>query len=165
MSKSFFALTSAAALAALLTAGAALAHDYKVGSVVIDHPWSRATAPGAANAAAYFTLTNTGGAPDRLLSASTPAAGKAELHTHLMDNGVMRMRPVEAIDVAPGTPATLAPGGLHVMLLGLAKPLEKGQSFPLTLVFEKGGSVTVEVSIQGAGDAQPAHGGHGQPKS
>lgn len=150
----------AATAAALLSAGAALAHGFKVGTVEIDHPWSRATAPGAPNGATYFTLNNTGAEADRLLSASSPAAAKVELHTHMMDNGVMRMRPVDAIEVTPGSPTTLAPGGLHVMLLGLKQPLVKGKAFPLTLVFEKGGPVTVQVDVQGAGDTAPSHGGH-----
>ncbi|MBP2230590.1 copper chaperone PCu(A)C [Azospirillum agricola] len=149
----------------LFGTGGALAHDYKAGPIAIDHPWARATAPSAPNGAAYFVLNSVGPDGDRLLSASTPVAEKAELHTHLMDNGVMKMRPVNAIEVTPGSPAALAPGGLHVMLLGLKQPLVKGRSFPLTLVFEKAGAATVQVDVQGAGEAAPAHrapdaGGH-----
>ncbi len=143
----------------LLGASAASAHGFKAGAVEIDHPWSRATAPSAANGAAYFVLSTNGKEEDRLLSASTPVAEKAELHTHLMDNGVMKMRPVNAIEVAPGSPTALAPGGLHVMLLGLKQPLVKGKSFPLTLVFEKAGPTVVQVDVQGAGETAPSHGG------
>lgn len=154
------------ALAAILVCAAtgALAHGYKSGTVEIDHPWSRATAPGAPNGAAYFVLTNLGKDDDRLTAASSPVAEKVELHTHIADNGVMKMRPVNAIEVSPGSPTTLAPGGLHVMLLGLKQPLVKGKAFPLTLVFEKGGPVTVQVEVQGPGETTPAHRNQGQMK-
>ena len=150
-------------LAALMmfAAGTALAHGYKAGSVEIEHPWARATAPSAQNGAAYLVLNGTGKESDRLVSAATPAAEKAELHTHLMDNGVMKMRPVDAIEVTPGSPTALQPGGLHIMLLGLKQPLVKGKAFPLTLTFEKAGPVTVQVAVQGAGAAAPAHDGMG----
>ncbi|MDQ2105509.1 copper chaperone PCu(A)C [Azospirillum isscasi] len=157
----------ALALAVLtaLTAGTALAHDYKAGSVAVDHPWARATAPSARNGSAYMVLSTSGQDGDRLLSASTPAADKAELHTHLMDNGVMKMRQVDAIEVAPGSATALQPGGLHVMLFGLKQPLAQGKAFPLTLTFEKAGPVTVQVDVQGAGSAAPSHGGAGGPQA
>ena len=74
----------------------------------------------------------------------------------------MKMRPVEAIEVHPGTPTVLKPGGLHVMLMGLAAPLKKGQRVPLTLTFEKAGSIEVEAMVQGVASMQPGHdeGGH-----
>lgn len=152
--------------AAMLIAGTgiALAHGYKAGSIEIGHPWARATASSAPNAAAYLVLNNAGAEADRLVSVSTPVADKAELHTHLVDNGVMKMRPLTAIEVTPGSPTTLAPGGLHIMLLGLKQPLAKGKAFPLTLVFDKAGPVTVQVDVQAAGDGAPAHGGQGAGK-
>lgn len=150
---------------ALLTAGAAFAHGFKVGAIEIDHPWARATAPGAANGAVYFTLTGVGADGDRLVSAASPVADKVELHMHIHDNGVMKMRPVNAIEVTPGSPTTLQPGGLHVMLLGLKQPLAKGKSFPLTLTFEKAGPTVVQVDVQGPGDMDPSHNaGHGDKK-
>lgn len=159
-----FAMTrmtlSVAALCAALAAGiagSATAHGYKAGPIEVEHPWARATAGSVPNGAAYLVLTDHGSAPDRLVSASSPAAERAELHMHMMDNGVMKMRPVDAIEVTPGSSTTLAPGGLHIMLFGLREPLVKGKAFPLTLVFEKAGAVTVEVDVQGAGAATPAH--------
>lgn len=148
-------------LAAALTfiAGAALAHDYKKGGVHVDHPWSRATAPQARNGAAYFVLNATGAEGDRLLSAASPAAEKVELHTHLMEDGVMKMRPVTAIEVTPGSPTMLQPGGLHVMLLGLKAPLARGEKFPLTLTFEKAGELKVDVNVEEAGAGAGAPGG------
>lgn len=139
------------ALAAL--AGPALAD----GPVSVTGAWARAGAPAAKAGAAFLTVTNAGSAPDRLVAARTPIAEKAELHTHLMDNGVMKMRAVDAIDVAPGAPVTLKPGGLHVMLMGLKQPLTEGSRFPVTLTFDKAGAVTVEVTVQGAAAMGPAH--------
>lgn len=147
----------------MVAAGTALAHGYKAGAIEIEHPWARATAPSAPNGAAYLVLNGTGGGSDRLVSAATPVADKAELHTHLMDNGVMKMRPVDAIEVTPGSPTALQPGGLHIMLLGLKQPLVKGKAFPLTLTFEKAGPVTVQVDVEGAGAGTPSHGGMTEP--
>ena len=157
----------ALALAALIavTAGTALAQGFKAGPVDIEHPWARATASSARNGAAYMVLSTHGPDGDRLLSASSPAADKAELHTHQMDNGVMKMRQVDAIEVAPGSPTALQPGGLHVMLFGLKQPLAQGKTFPLTLTFEKAGSVTVEVNVESAGAVTPPHGGAGGPQA
>ncbi|PWC86167.1 hypothetical protein TSH100_13585 [Azospirillum sp. TSH100] len=145
---------------ALLGAGTALAHSYKAGPIEIGHPWARATAPSAPNGGAYLSLTNTGTTEDHLVAASTPAAGKAELHTHLNENGVMKMREVPPIAIAPGETVTFAPGGLHIMLLGLKQPLEKGARIPMTLRFEKAGSVEVQIAVEAAGQAAPQAEGH-----
>jgi copper(I)-binding protein len=144
-----------------LIAGSALAHGFKAGSLEIEHPWARATAPSARTGAVYLTVNNTGAEADRFVSASTPVAEHTELHTTINDNGVMRMRAVDSLEVAPGSPATLAPGALHLMLMGLKEPLTKGKAFALTLTFEKAGPVTVQVAVQGAGDTAPEHHGMG----
>ncbi|KAA0592598.1 copper(I)-binding protein [Azospirillum lipoferum] len=144
-----------AAALALFGAGTALAHSYKAGPIEIGHPWARATAPSAPNGGAYLSLTNTGTTEDHLVAASTPAAEKAELHTHLNENGVMKMREVPPIAIAPGETVKFAPGGLHIMLLGLKQPLEKGARIPMTLRFEKAGSVEVEIAVEAAGQAAP----------
>ncbi|CAO3431109.1 copper chaperone PCu(A)C [Azospirillum doebereinerae] len=143
----------AALLALAALAGPALAD----GPVTVTAAWARAGAPAAKAGAAFLTVTNTGAESDRLVAAQTPVADKAELHTHLMDNGVMKMRAVDSIDVAPGAPVTLKPGGLHVMLMGLKQPLTEGSRFPVTLTFDKAGAVTVEVTVQGAAAMGPAH--------
>ncbi len=148
-----------AALAVLTLAVPALAHGFKAGAIEIEHPWARATADGGANGAVYMVLNNEGKSADRLLSATSPAAAKVELHAHIDDNGVMRMRQVNAIDLGADATVKLAPGGLHVMLLGLTESLKKGKAFPLTLTFEKAGAVTVQVAVQGAGDLKPDHDG------
>ena len=140
-----------AAFAALL-AFPAFAADIKV-----DDAWARPTLGQARNGAAYLTISTTGTA-DRLIAASAPVAGKTELHTMTMNNNVMQMRPVDAIQVTPGTDVKLQPGGLHVMLLDLKSPLKLGEKFPLTLKFERGGEIQVQVEVR-----QPrAGGGHGQ---
>jgi hypothetical protein len=141
-----------AVLVSLVLATAARAQGVTVGDLTIDHPWARASA--IANSAAYMVISTKGSAPDRLVAAASPVAATVELHTHVVEGDVMRMRPVKAIDIDPGTPAVLAPGGLHVMLMGLKGPLEEGKRFPLTLTFEKAGPVTIDVPVEAAGTTQ-----------
>lgn len=136
----------------VLSTGAALAADYKVGDLTISDPWSRALPPNAPAGAAYFTVTNQGQAQDRLVGAASDIAGKAELHTHVKAGEMMRMQKVDAVDIPAGGEATFAPGGNHVMLIGLKRPLKDGEQFPLTLEFEKAGKVRVEVPVRA--DAQ-----------
>ena len=120
----------------------------------VSNAWARATPGKAENGAAYLTIQSP--TPDRLLSVSTPVAKKAELHTMSMEGMVMKMRPLADLDIPAGQPVTLKPGGQHVMLLGLDAPLREGQSFPLTLTFEKAGTRTVTVAIEKPGAAGPA---------
>ena len=143
-----------AAVTAFTLAAPAFAHDYQLGTIKIGHPWARATV--AANGGAFLVLENTGTAADKLVSASTELAGKVELHTHIKEGDIMRMRPVAAIEVPAGKKVMLEPGGYHVMLLGLKKPLKEGERFPLTLQFEKAGKITVEIAVDkpGAGAEQ-----------
>ncbi len=145
-----------AALAGLLSLPA-LAHDYSAGALKIDHPWSRAMPASSPTAAVFMTISNSGGA-DRLLAASTPQAARAELHQHLNDNGVMRMREVSGGIVLPAAgQVKLAPGGLHLMLLQVPKQAVSGDRFPLQLQFEKAGKVTVEVKVEsGMAPVHPA---------
>ncbi|MBL8658886.1 MAG: copper chaperone PCu(A)C [Rhodospirillales bacterium] len=155
-----FELSALALAAALSFAPAAWAHEYKLGNLTIDHPWARASV--AANGAAYMIIGTSADTPDQLVAATSPAAGKVELHTHIVEGDIMRMRPVKAIEINPGEPAVLKPGGLHVMLIGLKAPLKEGEKFPLTLTFEKAGTVTVDVIVQGAGAGLPEHMGEHQ---
>ncbi len=136
------------ALPALLPA-AALAQP----AVTVDAPWTRAAGQGGTGAG-YMSLRAPGG--DRLLSATSPAATRVELHTHIRDGEVMRMRAVEAIEVPAGGAVTLAPGGLHLMLIGLTRPLAVGETVPVTLRFERGGEVQVALAVQAAGARGPA---------
>ncbi len=143
--------------ATLLLAGAALA---QTAPVEVTNAWARSTPAKAENGAAYLTLESA--TPDRLIGASTPVAGKAELHQMTMDNGIMKMRPLAAIDLPAGQKVTLKPGAMHIMLFGLKKPLETGQSFPLTLDFAKAGKREVTVMVEKIASMGPGmHAGSG----
>lgn len=138
------------------------AHDYRVGALRIDHPWARATAPAQKVGAGYLTIRNEGAEGDRLLAARTPLVPMVELHTHEIDaQGVARMRQIEAIDVPSGATVELAPGGLHLMFMGLVEPLRDGARFPVTLEFERAGAVEVEMQVEPAGSADHGYGAHG----
>ena len=151
----------AAALAGVV--GAAAAHGAKAGDIAIGHPWAPASLAGTSNGVAYLaSLENTGATADRLLRASTPAASRVELHTMALDGqGVMRMREIDALALAPKATLRMRPGmGAHLMLIGLKAPLKDGASFPLRLVFERAGSVDVEVRVQQAKPADAPASGH-----
>jgi len=151
-------------LAALLLAcafgsSAASAHEYALKSLKIDHPFARATPPGAKTGGVFVTVENTGSQPDRLMSVSSPVAAIAELHEMSVDAGVMRMRGVATLEVKPGETLQLKPGGYHVMLSELRQPLKVGDRFPMTLKFQNAGVVEVSVWVEemGAGGST-AHG-------
>ena len=136
--------------AGLVAASAALAQPTQLD---VANAWAGATPGKAENGAAYVTITSP--TADRLVSASTPVAKKAELHTMSMQGMVMKMRPISGVDIPPGQAVTLKPGGEHIMLMGLNQPLREGQSFPLTLNFEKAGPRTVTVTVEKAGAKGP----------
>ncbi len=140
----------ALALAPLVSA--ALAADYKLGALEIDHPWVRATPKGAKTAAGYVVIRNAGSTADRLIGASLADSGRAEVHEMTMDGGVMRMRPLpEGIEIKPGESVALKPEGLHLMFVDLKAPLVKDRPVKGTLTFAQAGSVDVEFSVQGIG--------------
>lgn len=118
-------------------------------AVSVDGAWARATVPGQMGSAAYFTIRN-GGGDDKLLSVSSPAAD-ASLHSTSMDNGVMRMRPLRALDIPANGSVELKPGGTHVMLMGLKQPLQAGASLELDLRFEKSGERKISAEVRPAG--------------
>ena len=129
--------------------------------VAIEKPWTRATAPGAQVGAGYMTIRNAGAA-DRLIGASSPAAAKVELHTHVNDNGVMKMREVPGGYEIPAKGSfELKPGGAHLMFMNLKAPLKEGDKVPVTLKFEKAGEVKTELPVGGMGSGSapmPMHG-------
>ncbi|MFP6800936.1 MAG: copper chaperone PCu(A)C [Pseudomonas sp.] len=136
-------------IAALLSPSLfANAHEYKVGELHIAHPWSREMPPVAPTAAAYFVVYNKGAEADRLLSVSTPHAGKAELHEHMHADGVMKMQQVENVTIPAGGEVKFEPMGYHVMMFNLKQQAKDGERFPLTLTFENAGKVDVEVAVQ-----------------
>ncbi len=146
-----------AALAPVLLAAApARADDFKTGSLSIEHPWTRATPGGAQVAGGYMTLINKGSAPDRLVGGSLEAAGKFELHEMSVDNGVMKMRTIGALEIPAGGLATLEPSGKHIMFTGLKRGLKAGEMLEETLVFEHAGKVPVRFVVEAAGARRPA---------
>lgn len=154
-------------LTLLLPALLAQAHEYEVGQLHIDHPWSREMPPVAPTAAAYFVVHNKGSEADRLLSVSTPVAGKAELHEHVHADGVMKMQQVQDVVIPAGGEVKFEPMGYHVMLFNLKQQAKDGERFPLTLNFEKAGKVDVEVAVQKEAPADHKHGmehGEGEHK-
>ena len=122
--------------------------------IKITNVWTKASI--GINGAAYATIENHSNEMDRLVAVETDVAGKAEIHTHLMEDGVMKMRQIKAIEVHPGAPAILKPGGDHLMLFKMKKKWVEGEEMPLTLVFEKAGKVDViaRVKAWGASDMQ-----------
>ena len=122
--------------------------------VAVTEAWSRATSEAAQTAAIYLTVT--AAEPDRLIAASTPAAETAELHQSRMQDGIMEMRPVPGgLAVLPGTPIHMAPGGYHLMLMGLKHPLHTGDSIAVTLTFEHAGTITAVAQVAGPGASAP----------
>lgn len=132
--------------------------SFALGDLVVENPWARESV--TRTGAAYLTVRNEGSAADRLIGVASEAADRVELHASTVQDGVMRMRAVEAVEVPAGGEAVLAPGGLHLMLIGLKAPLEEGGSFGLTLSFEKAGAVEVTATIEDIGHGGPADHGH-----
>jgi hypothetical protein len=140
------------AVLAVMLASPAMAHDYTVGALKIDHPWARATPKGASIGGGYMTVTNTGAEPDRLVGGSTDISKSFEIHEMSMDNGIMKMRMLpKGLEIKPGQSVTFKPGSYHVMLMGLKHQLVEGRHFKATLQFEKAGKVDVDFIIAGVG--------------
>ncbi|MCA0302786.1 MAG: copper chaperone PCu(A)C [Proteobacteria bacterium] len=144
------------ALVGVAFATPVFAHDYKVGSLEISHPWTRATAPTAKAGGGYVVITNKGATADRLVAAESNASQKVEIHEMKMDGNVMRMRELAGgLEIPPGGSVMLKPGGYHIMFMELKAPLAKGNKVPVTLVFEKAGKVDVDFAVQDMGSAEP----------
>jgi len=125
-------------------------------SIQVVDAWARATPPGVENGAVYCKILNRGGA-DRLVAARSSAARGAEIHASIAENGVVAMRRIEALSIGAGASVELAPGGTHVMLVGLAAPLAPGAKVELTLVFAAAGEIAVEVPVVDARAPPAAH--------
>ena len=123
-------------------------------TITVEHAWARATPGGARTGAAYMTLMNTGASADRLLSATTPVADQVQFHKEIEDNGVSRMREVHNVELSPGGKIIFKPGDMHMMIVGLKQPLKEGQTFPLSLQFEKARHIDVTVPIEKVGAMQ-----------
>ena len=163
------------AACALLLALPAVGHEETKSGVTVAHPWARATPGGSKTGAAYLEVKTDAQTADRLIGASSSVSGRAEIHTHIMDGDVMKMRRVDAIEVKPGSSVVLGPGGDHLMLMDLKAPLKEGDVVKITLTFEKAGPIDVEATVEPIGakgphglDHQPGHatdaGGHDDHK-
>ncbi len=152
---------SLAAAALALSVSFASAHEFKLGPLKIGHPWSRATPAGAKVGGGYLVIANDGDSDDTLVSATFESAGRTEIHQMSVDNGVMKMRPVEGgVAVPAHGKAELAPNGFHLMFMDLKQPLKQGEMMKGTLTFEKAGSVDVEFKV----DSIAAKGGEADHK-
>lgn len=132
---------------------------FQVGSLKITNLWTRATPGGATVAAGYVTITNTGTDSERLIGGSFPASARVEVHDMTMTDGVMKMRALaDGIEIKPGATVTLAPGGLHLMMMDLKQPVEVGAPIKAQLKFDKAGPVDVEFTISpiGGNSASPS---------
>jgi len=132
-----------------LIMGNAYAGEYKLGDLVIVHPYVRSTPPGAPVSGGYMTIRNTGSEPDHLVAGSADFAGKVEMHLMVMDGDVMKMRPVPGgIEIPAHGEVTLKPGGYHVMFMQLKEQMQAGEKRKTVLQFEKAGTIEVEFDVQ-----------------
>jgi copper(I)-binding protein len=125
----------------------ARADDFRAYDIEIVYPWARASAPGATEAAVFMKLSNTGDFADRLVRASSPVAGQVQLSTLAGGGDIGPSQPVRAIEIPPGEVVMLQPGGLHVLLSGVTQPLVRGTVVPLTLVFQRGGTIEITAEV------------------
>lgn len=140
--------TLLATTALFLSATAGLACEtVTVGDLTINHAWSRATIGASRPAVFYVEITNAGSADDALTGIATPAAAMPMLHETVVKDGVASMPHAMSVPVPAGQTVKLAPGGYHGMLMDLSAALNVGDSFPMTLTFEKAGPVTVNVDV------------------
>lgn len=158
-------LSLVAAVCCLPLAVSAGSHEFTSNGVTVSHPWVRATPGGATVGAAYLEIGADANTTDKLVGVSSPVAEKGEIHTHVHDGDVVRMRKVKGgLDIAAGKSVILKPSGDHIMLMGLKQPLKEGETVTLTLQFEKAGPIEVEASVEPIGAKGP-HGFDKQPTS
>lgn len=157
MTKRIGRLPFALALLGTLVAGAAAAHEISAGGLVIDHPWARAPLDLDHPVAVYFVVENTTAAEETLLGARTPLAERAEIHKTVHEGDMVRMEAAAEVPIPPQDLVAFEPNALHLMLFGLKRLLSAGEEFPLTLVFENAGEVTVTVLVEEPGAMAPMH--------
>lgn len=147
MTLSFRSTAIAVGLLSTLSAAPALAGS-AADSVTVQQPFVRMVPPGIANTGAFMTLKNADGKTHRLVKADSPVAKAVELHTHIDDGGVMKMRPVKDIEMKANGEAVLKPGSLHIMLIGLKQELKDGDLVPMALTFEDGSVKKLDAPVQ-----------------
>lgn len=161
-----------AAAAALTLATPAVAHmgmehggcpvgqSFAAGDITVTGAFSRATLPNAKSGGGYMIISNAGDEADRLVGVATENAARSEIHEMRLEGDMMKMSAVEGgLEIPAGGSVTLAPGGYHVMLMGLKQPLKADECLNLTLRFEKAGELPVQLNI-GPADADAAPAGH-----
>lgn len=116
-------------------------------SVSVQDPYVRMAPPNAPATGAFMVIRNNGDKEVKVLKAANPVSRVTELHNHINDGGVMRMRPVTAIEIKAKGEVALKPGGLHVMMIDLKAPLKEGEIVPITLGFDDGSSKVVEAKV------------------
>lgn len=164
--------------AAVLLTGPVHAHEDEVPGLRIEGAFARASAsPAIPTGAVYLTVRNHEDVAARLIGVETPASDRAEMHTHVMQNGAMMMVEIDGgVEIPPGGAAVFEPGHNHIMLMGLAAPLTEGESLMLTLIFADADPVMVQVPILGVGAMTPemdhgstdhsgGHSGHGSEQT
>lgn len=139
----YFKITRSVALLCTAIGTGALA-----GEIVVVDPYVRMVPQGVPTTGAFMTLKNTSNTDRRLLRVDSPAAKTVELHNHLNDNGVMKMRQVREIQIKAGSQVELRPGSYHVMMIDLKRPLQEGEKVPLALSFDDGSSEKVEAVVR-----------------
>lgn len=149
-------VVAATILAALALPWRTGAEEFRSGTLVVAEPWARASM--GRTGAAYVSIANRGGATDRLVKVATPVARRADIHTHVRDGDILRMRRVPDLTIKPGETTVFRPGGLHIMLMGLDAPLRKGASFPMTLTFQHAGEIAIKVPVHGIAAMGPGPG-------
>ena len=157
-------LLRAALAAAILVATPVFAHNgvIHLGELNISLPFTRATLPNAPVGGGFLTIENTGTEPDRLVSATSDIASETQIHEMAMQGDVMKMRPLaNGLEIPAGKTVVLAPGGFHIMFMGLKQTLVEGETITVTLTFEKAGTVDVVLPIEAAAaDAPTAEHAH-----
>jgi periplasmic copper chaperone A len=138
-------------------AGLAHAHSYTFGAIKVGHAYAKPTAPGSDVAAVYMPILNSGTEPDELLAIESPIANVVHIHKTTIDSdNIARMTMEKTLLLPPGKPIALRPGGLHIMLMGLKKPLKAGDTFDLTLTFARAGKANIEIWVED----KASHNGH-----
>jgi len=144
-----------------LVVALALVASPALAQVSIDQPWMRATPPGAKVAGGFMTMINKGDQADRLVGATSPVAARVELHVHVHEGGMMRMKQVQDFVIPANGQTVLKPGGGHLMFVDITRPIKEGETIPVTLKFEKAGELKVDYPVAGLGAMGPAGAAHG----
>ena len=154
-------VVTVAAIAVTLPGHADLASKFKIGEITIETPWSRATPGGAKVAVGYLTIKNDAASPDRLVSVKADIADRAGIHEMSMADGMMKMRELtDGLPIPAHGSVALDPASYHLMFQGLKRPLKEGETFPVTLNFEKAGTVSVTFGVLGIGAMGPDQAEH-----